>query len=836
MLYIKLFTDTRLSYSTKNVFKTVNLQPVDEFEVKKFNFGDYINASVTVTNRPGVAMNLVTYLIVNDGEMDYHYYVTSIRFLSRGKVELGLVRNVWSEVGGVDIIGTITRGQGKGIERYKPNTIQFSEQKQAEFFVKDDFMKDDGTYITSGGMWGIAYCSQADGNKQININSMDYVVSGNAMDNNKYYYNMIRGNLNQECRNNIVVFAVSGGVGQSVRYHYQKYTDCVTDIMVRQSDEINFIFDEYTLQGSVVTSTFNGFREMLNNNNVMAVQIEFNEDSYVSDLRTHLENTYSVRAYPTGANIALNKSILDKFSFPEYPDTIDSGKYIYSEKSTIQVNDGRYVQAGGQIYKTEVKYKSDRYTESENNTVFAVDKGVVIGPDGFISTKGVIFGEDFSFVVGDVFQYRNFNYAQYVYTAMSDAGSVTIDASKANGSVVLKEPYGIIALPLFDITDTTGRDYVGLESQEFFYNLISQYSGGNAPFIVDAQIIPYAPNDFKLAYNGSRIDMSKLKSAVAGDVVNYNGFPPCMVITTADITVDSVIDLGAYDDVQKEYTLNKYRIKAPSQASAFDFKYYDYSSSKSITLQVDITLKPFGTYMHCAPVVQQGAISNLREFDDIRGVVSDKGIFECTMTSNAFETYKRENMMYEDIQERTIETLSIDQRTERVNEVTSGIVATAQATALGAMAGSSFGGPIGAGVGGVAGGVATGAAYAVQYAQNEKLRARELSDADYFYRANLRTIQALPDTISRVSTFNQDILNKFAFFVEKYGAPLEQVDIYDEFVEQVGNSLDVPGNVVDYLVNGKYIQARVLKLNARPEISEQIKNDLEKGVYYYDSI
>lgn len=844
-LTAKLYTNQNLAYSNRNVFKSVTYEPDASIDFKHFNFGDFINSSIILTNKTDVAMRMVTYCVINFEDVDLHYFVTTIEYLSGNKYKLGLIRNVWTDIDSVtEIKGIVNRGVGTGIAHYRSNSIEFSEQKNSEYYIVDDYGKDSA--------WGILFTSQVESNPSISLNSSQYTIVGTNQ-NETDYWTKIR--YNNYCKmistNDICIYAK-----QSIGWVCLRYSGTSMIYGGHSSDHSGggYLYIDLVSVNEVEETfcfTESSLYDYIDVNNSIAIyynplkDIKYDDsDTNQTNIRNYMSSYFglyrSVGAVVSDSSKVNNDNIYNLMNPSNYTGMITANNvdYTYITSDALTTNNGSTIavtdSSTGEktYYKTNIEYSTVDYTETSSyiwsvSTVDYINTG----------THNMSFPTNFQFTYSSpIYQAKTLTTANYYYDEISDIGEVVLSQAAINTSVVLSEPYGIIAIPLFDCTDTDGNSYSKLNNQEFFYNMISQYSGGDYPYVVDAQVIPYAPNDFIIAYTDGRIDLSKLTSAVSSST-DYNGFPPCMILTSSDITINQSFNLSPYSDIQKEYTLNKYRIKAPSQASAFDFKYYDYSvDSSSITMQVNVTLKPFGSYLHCSPLIQQGAIAGAYDFEDIRGVISDYGIFECTMTSDAFETYARENSMYEDIQERTIDTLTISQNAERVNEISSGIVGTLQSTAVGAIAGGSTAGTVGAVVGGAAAGITSAAAYATQYAANETLRNRELSDSQYYYEANLKTLQALPNTINRVSSFNQDVLRKFCFFIEKYSCPSDEITIYDEFVSQCGDSLNLPCDIKTYLNNGNYIQANVFKTNARAEIANQIKNDLEKGVYYYESI
>ena len=111
-----------------------------------------------------------------------------------------------------------------------------------------------------------------------------------------------------------------------------------------------------------------------------------------------------------------------------------------------------------------------------------------------------------------------------------------------------------------------------------------------------------------------------------------------------------------------------------------------------------------------------------------------------------------------------------------------------------------------------------------------------LKEANDYYNLNLQTIKNLPNTLNRVSSLNQDILNHFCIFVEVYDCTTDERQLYDTYAELLGNNLEINDNIENYLLDGKYIKATIFRSDIKQDIISAIKSDLEKGVYYNEQI
>ena len=889
---LSIYTSADLSYANRKVYKSVVRAPDITIDIKHFDYGDMNNASVVLTNQSNINPREITYVVVKeDGEDDLHYWVTTIEFLSKNKYRLGLYRNVWVNVNLDNTYGLIKRGTASNIANYKANTMKVNQVKTKEIYITDKYTTVTDGAISKPSSWGILYTAQLDddaANPYIQLETPPYVISGGVNQAGNNYYSNVSSSGNRRFRNiydRLIIIAQSAGTEVAIGAY-----NIIYDLIISQSGAksiriISIVAGKDTEQedlpvvtGVQLTNTlFNTggpFRRYLGTKTTVFLKCKITNNTTSPTLPDISWFALSLLESDIPITQGFNNLDIPNSLVNKQPEDITVAPTVYAYEPAAQAasNDNAIIEVEEEYYRTSVSRTNLGKTINENiekviqvtsniydiGTVSLAQFYTAINPDlgkseiefGALLETGMVTLNSYS---GPIVAQESYviNTHKYSYSKLDDY-TITLDKAKLNNTLMLSQPYGIIAIPLFDtrvkvggvITETTGVD-----NQKTYYKLISKYSGGAAPFIIDAQIIPYAPTVFKenlKTDDGVYIDYTNMTDIIASKTGTYRG-TPIVMLSNADINIDYYTNLNPYTDIQKEYTCRSYRLQSPSQDAAFDFKYYDYNryatpfkidetTEADTNIQVDITLKPFGVYMHAKPCCKDNSLVASREFDDISGMVCGQGIFQSSMTSSAFESYKRDNSLYSDIQDRKIETLHIDQRTERENERIGGIIGTAQAGSMGAMAGGSMGGMAGALAGGTAGIIAAGLAYDKQIEENDKLRKREMEDAKYFYNANLQTIKNLPNTLNRVSGINQDILNHFCIYIEVYDCTEEEREIYDTLTNLTGNKLEINDKLGNYLIHGKYIQANIFTSDQKQEIVEAIKNDLDRGVYYYESI
>ncbi len=446
---------------------------------------------------------------------------------------------------------------------------------------------------------------------------------------------------------------------------------------------------------------------------------------------------------------------------------------------------------------------------------------------------------------------------------------VQLDNTKINNGTVLSEPYAILAIPLFETkyaleVDANGnptqiKTSLPHESQRAYYEFIRTYSGGSGQ-VADSQVIPYAPEIFKTSLRntveGQWIDMSNMNRIGTQSTGQPMTSIPFVVLSSNDINIDFYCNIRPYADQRKEATLRKFRLRSPNLDAALDCNYYDFNNEitdwgaerdhADTLIRVSITLKPFGTYMRAFPYVRDNTLMGASNRNhELRGIICGGGQFQSSMTSSAFETFRRENTMFEQIQQRRVETLQLEQRAERGNEIVQSVVGSLQGAYYGAAAGNAAadfkvfgvgGGAAGGIAGGLLGGAVAGTAYGLQIARNDELRAREREDLKFYYEADLANVRAQPDTITRISGFNQDILRMFSIVIEVYAPTEAEARRYDDHINDFSHSMNVVDNLANQLVHGSYVEGILTYSDEPPHIHNRLNEDLQRGGYFYNEI
>lgn len=413
-----------------------------------------------------------------------------------------------------------------------------------------------------------------------------------------------------------------------------------------------------------------------------------------------------------------------------------------------------------------------------------------------------------------------------------ESGSIVLELNKSS----ISEPYYIFAVPLYDCTiSNSSTSYTVNGSTAFnMFNQVIEYLSGENGYLVDAQIYPYCPP-------------LRGVNTVLGDV-------PFFTILSNTYDVECDVNLYPLIDVKKEYIVHEYSLIAPDQSNKFTFNFYDYVdkfepmgsdgkfNSADIKIVVKTCLKPFSIMSFAIPIPYMSKLNTTYD-SDIRGCSPSSGGFECSIASNAFETYKRNNSNYQQIFDLSKQELKKQHAVERVNESVAAIVNTVTAAEMGAVAGASIGqsfGKVGAGIGAAAGSALSagvvGMANAAQISANDDLRKYELKLQSDRFTLELGTIKNLPNSVNRISSFNEIIMDDFYYVLECYTCTDDESSIVDRFISMYGYGLGVYDFFSNYTKNGWFIRGLLKSSNLPMNLHYLMEEELASGVYIYEQI
>ena len=270
-----------------------------------------------------------------------------------------------------------------------------------------------------------------------------------------------------------------------------------------------------------------------------------------------------------------------------------------------------------------------------------------------------------------------------------------------------------------------------------------------------------------------------------------------------------------------------YRLVSPNYQGSFDFNVAKNGGTVNGFI-ADCTYKPYTPYIKICPNFAWLYGTN---FGDCRGLICG-GDFSIGFLQDAWENFQLNNKNYQNIFNREIQNLDVNQSIQRTQQYVSGGLNIVRDTiAGGAGGGIATGSPYGAIAGAAIGGIGSGIGYGVDMSLMEKgLQEQRQFSIDKF-KMQLGNIQALPYTLTKVGAFN--INSKVWPFLEYYTCSEQEKEDLRMKIQYEGMTV----GLVDYLGNymdGGYVQADLIRNEAIIEDShllDDIYIELTKGVY-----
>ena len=457
------------------------------------------------------------------------------------------------------------------------------------------------------------------------------------------------------------------------------------------------------------------------------------------------------------------------------------------------------------------------------------------------------------------------NYAVIGEIADATDFSVTIPATR---NTLLDSPYDMFCIPLGNVTvKRTGQaDFVtSLDVAMAAARGIAVK--GTSSRVLDIQILPYCPYpeiinsngeiDLTPAYFANDKDYTIISNTVGQTTTNlsviiypkyskgsfdYNLASEISNMGSSDLKtyLQSVLNLST-DVLQKKIISETsfIRFVSPNFASMYDM--IPQKNNGVDIINIDYYYKPYTPYIHVMPVLHEGGLYGA-DYNDPKGLICS-GDFSIATASSKWEEYQVQNKNFQNQFDRQIQNLDVNNSINLEKAQITGALGIATSALSGAAAGALTGaaaGPYGAIAGAVVGAVGAGVASAVGYTKDIEYLKKQQSEARGYsvdmYTYQLGNIQALPNTLNKVSAFTPN--NKIFPFIEFYDCTDEEKEalrrkiVYNGMtimkIDQIANYIN---SLVSYYVQGQLIRLEGIEENSR--IVAEIANEIKEGAYFY---
>lgn len=524
---------------------------------------------------------------------------------------------------------------------------------------------------------------------------------------------------------------------------------------------------------------------------------------------------------PTVANILADKLVLDFSSVSRESITkIINNRDVIARVGTAS-SGYTYYQLSVGTAQSSVQRHEIRSTTAKNTFEYLNDQMAQLG------TAGVATGTPDFYALESVESY----FSCYWRNIPSAANTVELKTTTAK---VDSSPYYCFAIPYHTVRVIMGNETIITDPRESLLlarNIATQLGS----FCYDVQLLPYFPLQSYIDSMG-RIDTTTMPSDTVAVLKSAEGVARTVLFwitkPSFSFAVSDTIDYSSEPKIQNETQIC--RLNSPNFSASFDFSV---AKNKGVNYwQIDCSYKPYQPYIHVAP--GWGGLYGA-DFNDARGLICT-GDFTIDLMSDKWQEYQINNKNYQEIFNRQIQTLDLQQRIASRNEIWGAIAGSAQGAATGAAGGALAGGIYGAAAGAIIGGAVSTVGAVMDIDNNRQLRADARSSTLDMFNFNIGNVKALPNTLTKVSTFN--INNKIFPFYEIYDATSEEIGALRRQLEYRGYNLGIIGTLSDYWVKDKYFKGKLIRLEAFHDSTlgdshfvECINSELMSGIYW-DSV
>ena len=392
--------------------------------------------------------------------------------------------------------------------------------------------------------------------------------------------------------------------------------------------------------------------------------------------------------------------------------------------------------------------------------------------------------------------------------------------------------YDVFFIPYGDITITDGTDFENntLAALQMGIQIAAVAGAGN---VYDVQLLPYHPGNATIIDVNGKLNLSTLASTTYQFINDTLNNHLSVVIWASSINRSFEIEHTiSVDNYKESNELDLYRITSPNYASIFEFSP---AKNGGVTqFDVDCTFKPFSPYIHVAP---KFARLYGQDFNDARGLICG-GDFSLPQVTSAWADYQLQNKNYALQFNRQVETLELQNKVQRINDIAGYVAGIGTGAASGAVTGAMMGGPVAGAVGAAVGGAASAVGGAFDLVNNQKLRENNVDQMQDMYRWSLQNIQAIPYSLRNVGAQNAN--NKIFPFLEYYTCSSAERQLFQNKIKYNGMAVGAIQTLSENLQQTtnddyQYIKGRFIRLEGFESdfhLANEINNEIASGIYF----
>ncbi len=724
------------------------------------------------------------------------YKITNKKFIRRGIWSITMVKDMVSSNYN-NLLNSKILVERIGIDRTKFNPILLlKEPLQLSSVKKQHILLREINNKTSYGYLLFWKRNSLDGTitwQPTSYNYEDYDIIVNKLEDFKYYNKQIYRELDIEGSTNIYDGSPFSGTRSFINLHFRMLDTRVLSAV----DLVKNTVSSSVLDSKAYTTTNRDDFAIVEDKAI--TQNSYYED-YAKNKILELLKDYLIDSEEEPASNYVNKTIL--------------------EKST------------GKVYKINIS----EHQGSASRPINVMSKELLFNIFGVPFNNPITSSTEFHIMEGEWYE--------YTYEVLRTIENPTYKFSVYPENE--EQPFQIQFIPILTNINVSykGNKYSTEHNHivRLLYDLISKYGGDNSK-LIDIQMIPFAPIQNLKGYYDSATNTFDLSASSVRDVFISDS----TIIPIFNVSKCDYMGTISYDENVIDYKVDSYktyRLTSPSGANTYDF---------DITLNGGLngfiyrcSLRPYASYFCLQP-----KFKNIygRNYNDTRGLIwkEDSSI---TQISNAWETYKRQNINYLNSFNAN---MNYKQSSFNINkEATWGnygfdasqrLIAAgvdAAKTAAEAVANDFFG-IKGAMSGGTAAGVIMGGAAlsegleAGQTAYNihkeEQLFKVGIENERNQFNYQLSNIKALPENLDKVSGIYTT--NNKVPYLQVFEPTEEEKTYLNDYLDLKGVNVGMVLDIKNMEFN--YIQGAIIKMNTSitNEEYKELHKQLAQGVRKY---
>ena len=314
-----------------------------------------------------------------------------------------------------------------------------------------------------------------------------------------------------------------------------------------------------------------------------------------------------------------------------------------------------------------------------------------------------------------------------------------------------------------------------------------------------------------------------------------NSTLPLTPVPSQQITIEGNLGVKAHwilpdnpTDVKIKNECDMYRLVSPNFNSIYEFKKTKLRNGIK-SFNIDCTYKPFTPYIKVNPNYDDSYYA-VQDFNDSMGLILG-GDFSIPMLSDAWINYELGNRNYQNIFNRSIQNLDVNQQIAKEQQQFHGAIGILGGGVAGAVAGSKagpYGAIAGAAVGTAAGAIGYGLDRDWLLRQQEETRSFAVDNFNY----QLGNVQALNATITKSNPLTYN--NKVWPILEYYSCTDKEKEVLEQKIKYDGMTIMAIDTLNNYVTEGGYVKGKMIRLeNLKDDshVADAIYEEVDKGFY-----